>query len=194
MSSTNDGSRRSREGPKIAARDKCSTTDGEAKGMKVTDFRQMYVTKLQEVRSAEDQLVHALPKIAGMVQNSQLKKALEHHLDETKTQRDRLDGLLRQHRVDAGQHQDASMQAMVREGERGAKAVSDPDCRDAAVIAAAQRVEHYEIATYGTLASWAKQLDLSDDEQTLHAILQQEKHADEKLTGLAKRVINPEAA
>ena len=162
--------------------------------MKIGDFRQMYVSELQELRSVEDQLVQALPKMAQMVEHRELKQAIEDHLNETKSQRDRLDQLLRGHGAGSREHQDSSMQAIVREAERWAKMVSDPDCRDAGVIASAQRVEHYEIAVYGTLAAWAKQLGFSEDERTLHDILEEEKRADEKLTALAERIINKEAA
>ena len=86
------------------------------------------------------------------------------------------------------------MQAIVREAEKWAKMVQDPDLRDAGLIASAQRVEHYEIAVYGTLATWAKQLGLDEDERTLHANLDEEKRADEKLSALAKRIVNPDAA
>jgi len=86
------------------------------------------------------------------------------------------------------------MQAIVREAEKWAKMVQDPDLRDAGLIASAQRVEHYEIAVYGTLATWAKQLGSDEDERTPHAILDEEKRSDETLTGLAKQVINPDAA
>jgi ferritin-like metal-binding protein YciE len=162
-------------------------------GMKVNDFRQMYVTQLQQQCSVEDQLVRALPKMADMVQNNQLKQAIQHHFEETKSQRDKVNGLLRRHGAEAGEHQDQSIQTMVHEAERFGKTVSDPDCRDAAAIASAQRVEHYEIAAYGTLATWAKQLGLDEDAKTLHDILEQEKKTDEKLTKLAKTVVNPEA-
>ena len=162
--------------------------------MKIGDFRQMYVSELQELRSVEDQLVQALPKMAQMVEHPELKKAIENHLNETKSQRDRLDQLLRGHGASSREHQDSSMQAIVREAERWAKMVSDPDCRDAGVIASAQRVEHYEIAVYGTLAAWAKQLGFAEDERTLHDILEEEKRTDEKLTGLAEQIINKEAA
>jgi ferritin-like metal-binding protein YciE len=162
--------------------------------MKIDDFRQMYLTELQELRSVEDQLVAALPKMAEMVEHPQLKNAIQTHLEETRSQRDRLDGLLRGHGVDAREHQDGSMQAILREAERWAKMVSDPDCRDAGVIASAQRVEHYEIAVYGTLASWAKLLGIVEDARTLHDILEEEKRTDEKLSSLAKQVVNPEAA
>jgi ferritin-like metal-binding protein YciE len=160
--------------------------------MKIDDFRQMYVTQLQQLCSVEDQLVRALPKMAEMVQHKQLKEAIQHHLEETKSQRDKLTGLLRRHGAEA-QHKDQPIHTMVEEAERWGKMVSDPDCRDAAAIASAQRVEHYEIASYGSLATWAKHLGFNEDQQTLHGILEQEKKTDEKLTNLAKRVINPEA-
>jgi len=86
------------------------------------------------------------------------------------------------------------MQAVVHEADKWANMVQDADLRDASLTASAQRIKHYEIAVYGTLATWAKQLGLDEDQRTLHAILDQEKRADEKLTTLAKQVINPEAA
>src|SRR3954470_21820769 len=162
--------------------------------MNVDDFRQLYVSELQELRSVEDQLVQALPRMIEAAQNPQLKQGIETHLDETRTQRDRLDGLLRGHGAEPREHMDQSMQTILREAEKWAGQVSDPDCRDAGLIASAQRVEHYEIAVYGTLATWAKQLGLDEDQRTLHAILDEEKRTDDKLTQLAKRVINPEAA
>ena len=162
--------------------------------MKIGDFRQMYVSELQELRSVEDQLVQALPKMAQIVEHGELKQAIETHLNETRSQRDRLDGLLRGHGAGTREHQDGSMQAIVREAERWAEMVSDPDCRDAGVIASAQRVEHYEIAVYGTLAAWAKQLGFADDERTLHDILEEEKRTDEKLTRLAEARVNLQAA
>lgn len=86
------------------------------------------------------------------------------------------------------------MAAMIREADRWAKRVENPDLRDAGLIASAQRIEHYGIALYGTFATWAKQLGLDEDVRTLSAILEEEKRTDEKLTVLAKRVVNREAA
>ena len=86
------------------------------------------------------------------------------------------------------------MQAMLQEAEKWANMVQDRDLRDAGLIASAQRVEHYEIAVYGSLATWAKQLGLEDDLQALLAILEEEKSTDERLSRLAKRMINPDAA
>jgi len=162
--------------------------------MKVIDFRQMYVTEVQELRSVEAQLTEALPKMAEVANHPELKQAIQSHLEETHSQRDRLDEILRRHGAEAREYVDQSMQAIVREAEKWAKMVQDPDLRDAGLIASAQRVEHYEIAVYGTLATWAKQLGLDEDERTLQAILDEEKRTDETLTGLAKQVINPDAA
>ncbi|HZA92319.1 MAG TPA: DUF892 family protein [Gemmatimonadales bacterium] len=162
--------------------------------MNVNDFRQLYVTELQELRSVEDQLVQALPKMAEVAQNPRLKDAIQTHLELTRSQRERLDGALKRHGADAREHQDGSMKTIIREADRWARMVQDPDLRDAGLIASAQRIEHYEIAVYGTLATWAKQLALDEDLRTLHAILQEEKRADERLTELAERIVNPEAA
>ncbi len=96
-------------------------------------------------------------------------------------------------RVDTSGHTDQSMQAMIHEADKWAGMVKDPALRDAGMIASAQRIEHYEIAVYGTLATWAKQLGLDDDLKMLHGILQQEKHADDALTSLARSSVNPQA-
>jgi len=162
--------------------------------MNVNDFRQMYVTELQELRSVEARLIDALPKMAEVTSHPELKQAIQSHLKETRAQRDRLDEVLCRHGAEVREHVDQSMQAIVREAEKWARMVQDPDLRDAGLIASAQRIEHYEIAVYGTLATWAKQLGLDEDERTLQAILEEEKRADETLTGLAKQGINPDAA
>jgi ferritin-like metal-binding protein YciE len=151
------------------------------------------VTELQELRSVEDQLVQALPKMVEAAKNPELKKAIQTHLDETRSQRERLDQLLKRHGAGSREHQDGSMQAIVGEADRWAKMVQDPDLRDAGLIAPAQRVDHHEVAVYGTLATWAKQLGLHDDLQVLLAILEEENSADEKLSTVAKQVVNPEA-
>ncbi len=122
------------------------------------------------------------------------EQRVQSHLEETRSQRERLDEVLRRHGAEPREHVDQSMQAIVREAEKWARMVQDPDLRDAGLIASAQRVEHYEIAVYGTLATWAKHLGLDEDERVLQAILDEEKRTGEKLTGLAKQVVNPDAA
>ena len=162
--------------------------------MNVDDFRRMYTIELQELRDVEDQIAQALPRMIQLVEHPGLRGALEAHREETISQRDRLDGLLGKHQTGTREHQDGSMHAILREGERWARMVTDRDCRDAGIIASAQRVEHYEISVYGTLATWARQLGLFEDASVLHAILQEEKRADETLSRLAEQGVNREAA
>lgn len=162
--------------------------------MNVDNFREMYLTELQELHSVEAQLVEALPRMADMASHPELKQALQTHFDETRSQQSRLDEILRRHGVDPRAHVDQAMQAMLKEAEKWANMVQDQDLRDAGLIASAQRVEHYEIAVYGSLATWAKQLGLDDDLQALLGILEEEKRTDDKLSTLAKRVVNPDAA
>jgi ferritin-like metal-binding protein YciE len=162
--------------------------------MNVDDFRQMYTAELQEACSVEAQPVQALPKMMQAAHDRTLKQAIEMHLEETRDHQRRVQELLRRHGKEAGQHTDQAMQAIIGEAEKWAGEIRDPMARDAGLIASAQRVEHYEIAVYGTLATWAKQLGLNNDMQTLHGILEQEKQADQKLTNLAKSAVNPQAA
>lgn len=162
--------------------------------MNVDSFHQMYVAELQELRSVEEQLAQALPRMANMAEHPDLKEAIVAHLEETRSQRDRLDGLLGRHSADPREHRDGSMQTIIAEAEKWASMVEDRDLRDAGLIASAQRVEHYEIAVYGTLATWAKQLGHEEDLRILLEILSEEKRTDERLTELAKGIINREAA
>jgi ferritin-like metal-binding protein YciE len=162
--------------------------------MNVDSFRDMYLAELQELRSVEAQLVSALPKMVDKASHPELKQAIQAHFDETRAQQVRLDELLQRHGAEPREHVDQAMQAMLKEAEKWAGMVQDQDLRDAGLIASAQRVEHYEIAVYGSLATWAKQLGLDEDLQALLAILEEEKRTDDKLSTLAKRVVNPDAA
>jgi ferritin-like metal-binding protein YciE len=162
--------------------------------MNVDSFRDMYLAELQELRSVEAQLVSALPKMVDKASHPELKQAIQAHFDETRAQQARLDELLQRHGTEPREHVDQAMQAMLKEAEKWAGMVQDQDLRDAGLIASAQRVEHYEIAVYGSLATWAKQLGLDEDLQALLAILEEEKRTDDKLSTLAKRVVNPDAA
>lgn len=162
--------------------------------MKLTDLKQMYLAELQELHSAEDQLVSALPKMAEMAADPSLKEALTHHVAETTMHRDRVGQLLQRHNASPREHRDQSMETLIRESEKFAGMIQDPNARDAGLIGSAQCVEHYEIASYGTVACWAKQLGLDEDVQALVSILEEEKRADEKLTQIAKSAVNPQAA
>ena len=162
--------------------------------MNVTSIRDLYIAELQEIRSVEEQLVGALPKMADVAGHPELKQGIQTHLEETRVQQSRVEEILRRHSAEPREHVDQAMQAMLQEAEKWASMVQDQNLRDAGIIASAQRVEHYEIAVYGSLATWAKLLGLEDDLQALLSNLEEEKQTDDKLTGLAKRMVNPDAA
>src|SRR6056297_352001 len=162
--------------------------------MNIKDLKDLYVAELQEARSVEAQLTEALPTMIEAASAGDLKQALEDHLGETRSQLGEMDAILQRHGADALEHRDQSMQSIISEAEKWTGMVEDPACRDAGLIASAQRVEHYEIAVYGTLTTWAKQLGLDEEAATLHAILDQEKAADGKLTRLGKGSVNAQAA
>jgi ferritin-like metal-binding protein YciE len=158
--------------------------------MHIGDFREMYIEALVETRSVEIQLIEALGKVPDHAANPDLKQILASHLDETRTHKERLDRILERHNAQEQDHIDQSMQAIIRETEKWVGMIDSPDLRDAALIASCQCIAHYEIADYGTLSTWAKELGLHEDQQALYASLQEEKKADEALTALAKRNIN----
>jgi ferritin-like metal-binding protein YciE len=162
--------------------------------MNVTSLRDLYIAELQEIHSVEGQLIEALPRMAGVSGHPELKQGIQTHLEETRAQQSRVEEILRRHSAEPREHVDQAMQAMLQEAEKWASIVQDQNLRDAGLIASAQRVEHYEIAVYGSLATWAKQLGLDENVQGLLAILEEEKRTDEWLSRLAKRMINPDAA
>lgn len=162
--------------------------------MNVGNFKDMYVAELQEARSLEEQLTKALPKMVEKARDSDLKEAFKGHLSETRTHLDRVERVLQRHEAETETHKDHSMERLVSEADKWAEMVEDGDLRDVGLIASAQRIEHYEMAVYGTLAAWAKQLGFDEDAQDLHAILAEEREADERLSKLAVRELNPTAA
>jgi ferritin-like metal-binding protein YciE len=162
--------------------------------MQIASFRDMYIAELQELADVERQLARALPRMAEGAAHPELKQALLHHFEETEVQKQRLQSILRRHGADPQAHTDQAMQALVSETAKMFQLLDGGDLRDAALIASAQKLEHYEIAAYGTACALAGQLDLRDDQRTLHDSLEEEKAADLKLTALAKRKVNAQAA
>ena len=162
--------------------------------MQINSFKEMYVSELQEARSLEAQLTSVLPEMIEKTDDADLKQALQDHLSETQNHLERVGEILQRHGATAEDHKEQSMVRLVSEAEKWAEMIKDRDQRDAGIIASAQRVEHYEMAVYGTLSAWAKQLGFGEDEEDLLAILAQERAADDKLTRLAEREINPSAA
>jgi ferritin-like metal-binding protein YciE len=168
---------------------------GERKGndnAQITNFKDMYIAELQELVSMEGQLADELPRMAEVASHLSLKNFLMNHREETQLQRQRLESILQKHGANPRAHTDQAMQALVNETEM-MLGMLNGDLRDAGLIASAQRIEHYRIAAYGTVAALAGQLDLRDDQQMLHESLEEKKQADLRLTKLAKREVNPDA-
>lgn len=162
--------------------------------MQITNFKDMYIAELQELVSMEDQLAEALRRSAETASHPSLKSLFKKHLLETMQQGDQVRTILQKHGADGHTHTDQSIQALIVEMEKMANILQNDDLRDAGLIASAQKLEHYEIAAYGSAAALAGQLDLRDDQKQLHTILEQERLADKLLTNLAKAEVNHDAA
>lgn len=161
--------------------------------MKMNNLKEVYLAELQELHHAEEQLTQALPTMRDNAQHNELKQAFDKHLEETRSQRQRVESILRTHGADPQAHKDQSMEQLIAEAEKTLAMIDEPSLRDAAMIASAQKVEHYEIAAYGTVATYARILGFPDDQNTLHAILDEEKNTDRTLTELAEKVVNKDA-
>jgi ferritin-like metal-binding protein YciE len=161
--------------------------------MEINNFRDMYIAELQELVSVEEQLTEGLLRMAQVASHPALRDVLIHHREETQLHKDRLQTILHRHRADPMEHIDQAMQVLMRETEKMLAMLKGNELRDAGLIASAQKLEHYEIAAYGTVAALAGQLGLRDDQRMLHETLEQEKKADLLLTQLAKREVNRDA-
>ncbi len=162
--------------------------------MKLESLQDLLMEELADLRSAEDQLIKALPKIASAAHNPELKKALENHLVETRTQLERIDGIISQFPRKPSAKTCKAMKGLIEEGDELIKSKGDPAVIDAGIIAAAQRVEHYEIAAYGCARTYAEVLGDSAAVQALDASLEEEKNADETLNEIALGIVNLQAA
>jgi ferritin-like metal-binding protein YciE len=153
--------------------------------MRLDTLNDVLAEQIADLQSAEQQLVTALPQMAAAASNSALQEAFEHHLDETRTHVDRLQSVVSAIGVAPRQEECEAMKGLIQEGEEVIAATGDPAAKDAALIAAAQRVEHYEIAAYGTARTLAKELDLDEAADLLDETLDEESKADELLTKIA---------
>jgi ferritin-like metal-binding protein YciE len=156
-------------------------------------LKDLFIDELRDIYHAEGQLVKALPKMAKTVNNADLRAAIEQHLEETKGQVERLDRVFEGIGEKARGKKCEGMAGLIEEGKEWMDEEADADVLDAGIIAAAQKVEHYEIASYGCLCTWARQLDLEEAADLLHQNLEEEKAADTKLTELAEGQINAQA-
>jgi ferritin-like metal-binding protein YciE len=160
---------------------------------KLNSLDDLYVHELQDLYSAENQILKALPKMAEAASSPELKTAFQEHMKQTEGQVQRLDQIFE--KLGRAKHgkKCAAMEGLVKEGEEVLKEEADPDVRDAALIAAAQRVEHYEIAGYGTARTFACMLGDQEAQQLLQATLDEEALTDEKLTKIAMSRVNEQA-
>jgi len=161
--------------------------------MKLETLRDLYVEQLHDLYSAETQLVEALPKMAKAAANPQLQSAFKEHLTQTQGHVQRLNQIFTQLGENTKGPTCKGMKGLISEGEEMVKMKGDSAAIDAGLIAAAQRVEHYEIAGYGCVHTYAQQLGETQGAQLLAQTLAEEGATDKKLTQLAEQVINLEA-
>jgi ferritin-like metal-binding protein YciE len=163
-----------------------------SKSIKTMD--DLFVHTLQDIYYAENQIVKSLPKMIEKTTNAQLKQAFQSHLRETEGQIKRLEDVFRMHGQEPKGASCPAIDGIIKEANEIIGDVEDKEVCDAAILAAAQAVEHYEITRYGTLVAWAKQLGRNDCATVLHQNLVEEKATDEKLTKLAESNVNRKAA
>jgi ferritin-like metal-binding protein YciE len=155
-------------------------------------LKELYIDELKDLYSAESQLVKALPKMAKAVVSVELRQGFEEHLEQTKEHVARLEKIFKDLEESPKGKKCVGMEGLVKEGSEVIGEDFEDAVKDAALIGAAQRVEHYEIAAYGTVSEFAKILGESEHVSLLNQTLEEEKETDQKLTELA-REINPEA-
>ncbi len=161
--------------------------------MKLETLRELLIEQCQDLYSAEQQIIDALPKMVEKANAPELKSAFQHHLEETKSHVMRLDQIFTHFpKADKDDKDCKGMEGLLKEGKEMIKQDAEPEVRDAGLIAAAQRVEHYEIASYGCARTFAQLLGMNDVARLLQQTLDEEGAADKKLTGIAEK-INVEA-
>ncbi|HEX9943272.1 MAG TPA: ferritin-like domain-containing protein [Thermoanaerobaculia bacterium] len=161
--------------------------------MEIDSLRKLYVEDLKDLYSAEKQILQALPRMAKKASNEQLKKAFEEHLRVTEKQVERLDRIFEKLGKSSRGKKCKGMEGLLEEGKEIMQEDVDPEVLDAALIGAAQKVEHYEIAAYGTARTYAQLLGENEHAKLLQQTLEEEGETDKKLTQLAESSINVEA-
>ena len=162
--------------------------------MKIENLDDLFLHTLEDIYFAETTILKALPKMIKQADSPELVKAFDAHLTETKEHVARLESVFKLLDKKAKGEECPAIEGIVKEAEELMKSIKDADTKDAAMIAAAQAVEHYEITRYGTLISWAKLLGMKQAATILGKTLKEEYAADDKLTGIAEAKLNREAA
>jgi len=161
--------------------------------MKLENLHDLFVSELKDLYSAEHQIIKALPKMVKSATSAELKSAFEEHLQVTKEQVKRLDKVFRILDASPRGKKCKAMEGLLEEGKELMNEDADPSVMDAGLIAAAQRVEHYEMAGYGTVRTYAKLLGYAAAAKLLQQTLEEEGEADQTLSNLAESIINVEA-
>jgi ferritin-like metal-binding protein YciE len=161
--------------------------------MAVKSVNDLLMDELQDIYHAEKQLVKALPKMAKKAKSDQLRQAVEHHLEETKGHVQRLEQVFEKLDARPRAKRCEAMEGLIEEAEELMGEIATPEVLDAAMIAAAQKVEHYEIASYGTLNALAEELGHTEAARLLEQTLNEEKAADQKLNEIALSSVNKTA-
>ncbi len=161
--------------------------------MKIENMEDLFMEQIEDLYDAEKRLIKALPKMAEATTSGQLRQAFESHLEQTKGHAGRLERIFGELGKDPKTQTCDAMKGLISEGEDMISDIQESTLRDAGLIAAANRVEHYEIAAYGSAKAFAQTLGLNNAVSLLEQTLQEEKEADQKLTRLAESMINDEA-
>lgn len=158
--------------------------------MKLNNLEDLFHLELKDLYSAENQLVKALPKMAKAASNDELRQGFEEHLEQTKGHVERLNEIAKKIDQKLSGHKCKAMEGLIEEGAELIDEDAEDAVRDAGLIGAAQRVEHYEIAGYGTAIAFAKRLGMDEIAQLLEETMNEEKETDQKLTELAETTVN----
>jgi ferritin-like metal-binding protein YciE len=161
--------------------------------MKLDTLQQLYIDELRDLYNAENQLVKALPKMAKGASSEELKNALKNHLTQTETHVDRLEQVFEELDQTPKGKTCRAMKGLIQEGSEILHEDGEESVLDAAIIVAAQKVEHYEIASYGSVRAFANLLGQTKAAELLQTTLDEESEANELLNGLAEGIVNPEA-
>ena len=161
--------------------------------MKLESLKDLYLEQLKDLYSAESQIIDALPRMAEAADSADLRKAFNDHLRQTEEHVRRLERIFQSLQENPKGETCEGMKGLLKEGSKMMKMSGDPSVIDAGLIAAAQRVEHYEMAGYGTVRTYAEMLGKTEHASLLERTLQEEEQTDERLTELAESHINQEA-
>jgi ferritin-like metal-binding protein YciE len=176
--------------PKSNSAGKKAGKQNENNEIESSMLMELFQAELKDIYWAEKALTKALPKMAKNASSPELVEAIENHLAETEAQIEKVEQVFEIIEKKPVAKKCEAMAGLIKEGEEIMKETEKGPQRDAGIISAAQKVEHYEIATYGTLRTFAKTLGMDDAAALLEEILQEEKNADETLTGVAESTIN----